>query len=378
MRWLHPLMIVGIILISVSIGNTQDDSFFLKKITVEGNSITRDKFLLSLITLNEGEYYSIDRIIDELNFSRVNLEKTNLFSNIFFNDEIDDEGYLTITVQVRENNYFLFGPSGYIYYEEDIFFSDLSVYVSYTNLFGNGSRITIEVPFYENQGFYLTYNGKSKKLKYTSTFEYLDHYNQELDTIAFISGAAIGFKNNFFGGLNVRFNEDSFSSLIFMPFLEAGEVDRHSLRIKKWYYATLTPFYGYNFNSSSLYGVFTEFHTYWDLLLKIVYALKFEFAIQGGEVPENFLLRSTVRGTNFPDFSGEKRISLTNEFNVPFPWNNNFVIVPFLDINFLGFETFEFLIGGGIGLHWFNKFQDPLVVEFAIGKGLMLNLQKKI
>ena len=81
-----------------------------------------------------------------------------------------------------------------------------------------------------------------------------------------------------------------------------------------------------------------------------------------------------MRGTNFKNYSGDIQISLKNELLIPWPWNTSFSIVPFFDLNLIGEDI---LIGGGFGLHWFNKLQDPLVMELAYGKGIMLNFQKR-
>lgn len=42
----------------------------------------------------------------------------------------------------------------------------------------------------------------------------------------------------------------------------------------------------------------------------------------------------------------------------------------------VGDDEVEFLLGGGIGLHWYTKYQDPFVFEVAYGSGLMINLSK--
>ena len=68
---------------------------------------------------------------------------------------------------------------------------------------------------------------------------------------------------------------------------------------------------------------------------------------------------------------------MSNEFSVPLPWNNHFIIVPFVDTNVIGQDSLQFLIGGGIGLHWHTRFQDPLIMEIAFGKGIMLNFQNR-
>ncbi|MCK5568876.1 MAG: hypothetical protein KAJ15_04110, partial [Spirochaetes bacterium] len=94
-----------------------EENIFLKKLIIEGNSVTRESYVRSFITLKEGKIYKLDTIIDEINVSRENLERTNLFSSIFFDDELDEENNLTLTIRLKEKNYLLFGPDGYITYQ---------------------------------------------------------------------------------------------------------------------------------------------------------------------------------------------------------------------------------------------------------------------
>ena len=82
--------------------------------------------------------------------------------------------------------------------------------------------------------------------------------------------------------------------------------------------------------------------------------------------------------THFELYSGNKQISLSSDLRIPLPWNNDLIIVPFIDTNVIGQNNLQFLIGGGIGLHWLTRFQDPLIMEIAFGKGIMLNFQKRL
>ncbi|KPJ89679.1 MAG: hypothetical protein AMS17_01085, partial [Spirochaetes bacterium DG_61] len=90
------------------------EEYFLQEVRIRGNSVTKEQYVRPFITLEEGKRYDLDGIITEINISRDNLLKTGLFSDIFFNDEVDERDNLIITVQLKEKNYFLFGPTGYI------------------------------------------------------------------------------------------------------------------------------------------------------------------------------------------------------------------------------------------------------------------------
>lgn len=357
--------------------SAEEEKILLKGLLIEGNTITRSEYILSFVTLKEGESYDLDSIMDEINISRENLENTNLFYDIFFNDELDDEDNLILTIQLKEKNYLLFGPSGYLGYENTEFYFRNSLYVSYINLFGNASNIYIEIPFYENQGLIFELQGKLGNVRYNIELDYLYLSQSGMNSLKFMPGLAFELKKDLFTGMNLLINSYSFNSIALFPYIEGGFNERYKSDVKRWYYFIVSPFYGYNFTGSSFYGIESKMNHYWDLFLKIVYTLKVKANIQGGEVPNNLVFKSDVRGTRFDRYSGDKKISLTNEIHVPLPWDNNIVFVPFLDTNFIGYDTLEVLFGGGIGVHWYNKYMDPLVVDIAFGKGIMVNFQKR-
>jgi len=99
-----------------------DDKITLKRLQIEGNKVTDTGYILSHVTLQEGMSYDIDTLMDEINRSRENLERTALFTEVFFNDEFDEQGNLLLTIAVKEKNYLFFGLGGYTGYEEDEFY----------------------------------------------------------------------------------------------------------------------------------------------------------------------------------------------------------------------------------------------------------------
>ena len=122
MNWKAHILPFIIFLLVFSSLIADDDIIFLKQLTIKGNKRTRETYVRSFITLEEGKTYDLDTVIEEINESRSKLEGTELFTNIFFNDELDDENNLILTVQLREKNYLLFGPGGYFIYEDKVFY----------------------------------------------------------------------------------------------------------------------------------------------------------------------------------------------------------------------------------------------------------------
>ena len=112
------LFVVSILLIFVFKIAYTEQSIYLKKLLIEGNKKTKDEYIRLFITLEEEKSYELDSILNEINISREKLEETRLFSNIFFNDQIDEENNLILTVQLKERNYYLFSPTGYVSLED--------------------------------------------------------------------------------------------------------------------------------------------------------------------------------------------------------------------------------------------------------------------
>jgi hypothetical protein len=369
-----------VLLVSLCVNGTllaDAERYYLNQLSIAGNKITNEQYVRSFITLQEGRMYDLDSVLIEINRSRENLEKTGLFSHIFFNDELDEKGNLLIVVQLKEKNYLFFGPTGYIVYEDERIFSDAGLYFSYRNLFGKGGSVYGELPVYENVGMFLRVKGAQKKIRLSAEMEYTYPLN-EGDAFGHVSpGVTYRYRENLSFGIISSLNIQSGSSLLFQPFVETGRKQRYSLKMKRWAYGRFAPFYGFYFDTGSYYGADFEVLFHQDLLLKILYNLRMGAALQGGDVPENLMLTTDVRGTYPYARTGNKLLSVVNELNVPLPWEESVVIVPFIDANLLGNRSLDFFFGGGIGVHLFTKYQNPLVAEIAFGKGVMLNLRKR-
>jgi hypothetical protein len=372
--------------------NADDNRVFLQSILIEGNRVTRESHVRSFLTAREGQYYDLDGIIDEINKSRKNLEKTGLFTSIFFNDQLNDDGSLILTIVLREKNYLHFGLAGYLGYEDDEFYSNTSLYMDYKNIFGNSSSLFVEIPFYRDYGLILRYDGLAHPYVYGLGISYRHDYLYDYDAGRIQSRLGYRFTDEVVLGADVHISREDVqsaaalqghvsptTSLVFLPYSEFGHVERYTKKVKNWYFLTLSPYAGYNFDSSTFfYGVDGLIDINRDLLLQIVYTLGIHASYQGGTVPFDYLIISDIRGAYHDSRAGgDYLLSFVNSLDFPWPTNNKFHVVGFFDFGFIDAHDQGFIAGGGLGFHWYTKYQDPLVFEVAYGKGFMVNLNKR-
>jgi len=373
---LYPLSALG----------DEGNGIALEQIRIEGNSVTDTDYIRSRVSLTEGATYDLETLMDEINRSRENLERTGLFAEVFFDDEFDEDDNLLLTVSVKEKNYLFFGPGGHSGVEAGNFYFRNSLYVAYKNLFGNRTSLFVELPFYQDQGLRFLVQGDVRRLRYSLDLEYEHRAETVSDFVRFRPGLGVAINPLIFLGADILINNAVYNSFGLYPFIEVGSTDRRNTDSRSWYFFKLSPYYCSNFSggsggvpaTASFYGIESKFLYYRDLLLKIVYHLKVNAGLQGGTVPYNLVLESDVRGTRFDAHNGDKKLSFTNELHVPLPWEESVVIVPFVDFNVIGYSDVDLLLGGGIGVHWYNRFNDPLVFEIAFGRGVMLNFQKRL
>jgi hypothetical protein len=374
------------------------ESYLLKKVYIEGNRTTGERFIQQKLTLEEGRIYEIEDLIDEINKSKTNLEKTGLFSKIFFNDEpgktlseTTPVYELTIRIKLFEKNYFFFGPGGYLGFEKGEIYSNFSLYASYTNVFGNGTQFYSEIPVYQNRGIAFEQRGKGEKVYYNAGFEYRDDRMIMEKNWTMAGGIGFSLKEHLLTGMDIHLHHsdsmnstEPVTSIIIYPYLEHGSHERSTQKQKRWHYVNIRPIIGYNFKdhftetNTSFLGIEGRFEVFYDLLLNIIYTPGIYIFTGTGEFPKKYLAYSTVRGTLFTEYTGNYLLSITNELNVPLPTNPRYVFVPFIDTNLIGDGGPEFLAGGGIGLRLYTRFQDPLIIDLAFGKGIMINFQSRI
>lgn len=366
-----------------------EDEIHLLRIEVEGNDVTSEDFIRSMLTLQQGEVYDLDRIIDEINESRQNLEKTGLFGSVFFNDELDDENNLVLTVQVREKNYLHFGLSGYLGYEDKEVYSVSSLYLNYTNVGGNGSLFYLEVPFYRDYGVIARYMGNPGKFQYTLGLDVRYDYFYDENVQKLIAGLGYNLHERLLFGLDIQSSRespvqssDSTLSFVFYPYVRWGLARRYTEKQKKWHSLFLTPYAGITVPNRSdsgntqFYGIDSRLSLNRDVLLQIVYSLNVYASYQDGTIPNEYTIKSNIRGSYYDAHTGSYRLTVINNFDFPWPSYNRIHLVPFLDYGIVGDDKADFLIGGGVGFNWYTKYQDPFVFEVAFGEGFMINLSK--
>jgi hypothetical protein len=358
------------------------ETVLLRSIEVSGNRATSERYIRSFLEMEEGNRYGLEEIIDLINISRGRLERTGLFRNIFFDDELVEESrdlVLNLTVQVREKNYLHFGPSGYLGYGQKEWYAATSVYLEYTNLYGNGSLLWLEAPVYQDLGALVYTSNRFGLVDLEAGYRFL---NEEQGPVSHSILTRFGVfltprvKTGLGANLYLEKNasgEETDTYMALLPFFELGSRIRPDTTTRTWYYGSVTPVLAYG--AGDFYGFSGEIAFYRDLFLKIIYVLELEGGYLTGDPPRGYLFDPGIRGTDPDDFPGEVLVNLTNEFRVPWPTYPQLVLVPFLDISVVGDDP-EFLLGGGIGMHLYTKFQDPLVVEIGFGKGIMLNFSR--
>ncbi len=373
------LLVFGIMTFSRAAGVEQ--AVLIEKIGIEGNRVTRDAYIRSFLTFEEGKIYKLDDLLTEINRSREDLTRTGLFENVFFNDEAvekkstDDMMVVDLLIQVKEKNYFLFGPAGYLGFEDHDFYAKTAAYAEYTNVFGNASQIYISIPVYMDAGISLHQIGPIGRLQYQVGYAYTD--DRFLEAASHTATAGIGYQNgrNLKPGAFFQLQSADLVTWAFFPYIEAGGKKRDENRQRTWYNGRISPFFGLNSDGSSFYGIMSTAGIFHDIFLKIIYTVNLEVSAGKGDFPDQYLFYSNVRGTQFQRYSSTYRLAMSNELHIPWPTNNRITFVPFLDMNYL---ASTFLVGGGIGLHLFTRFQAPLVVDIAFGKGFMLYFNGKL
>jgi len=381
MRPLYSLFLLLFCIMTFSSAAGIEQPVLIEKIGIKGNRVTRDAYIRSFLTFEEGKIYELDDLLTEINRSREGLTRTGLFENVFFNDEAveenaaDDMMIIDLFIQVKEKNYFMFGPAGYLGFEDHDFYSKTAAYAGYTNLFGNASQIHLSVPVYTDTGISLSQTGPIGKLQYQLGYAYTDDHF--LDVTSHTITAGIGYKKsrNLKPGAIFQMQDADLVTLILFPYIEAGGKKGDGNRRRTWYTTRISPFFGINSDSSRFYGITNTAGIYHDIFLKIIYAINLEASVGTGDFPVQYLFYSKLRGAQFQRYSSTYRISVSNEFHIPWPTNNRITFVPFLDMSYL---ANTFLAGGGIGLHLFTRFQDPLVIDVAFGRGFMLYFNGKL
>lgn len=356
-----------------------EETVLVTGISVSGNRVTSERYIRSLLALEAGRRYDFDQVIDLISLSRQRLEKTGLFTNIFFDDRLVEENgelHVELTVRVREKGYLRFGPSGHAGLQGGDLYADLSVYGEHVNLWGNGSRARVELALYQDLGVLLLTENRLGRGTTTLSlgYEYLDEDAPGTTSHLALAGVHASLSPLLGVGISGNLYAADAASLVLVPSLTVGSRARPD-KEKSWFYGELAPVYGFNQNREDFYGAWGEFALYRDLFLQLVYELDVRAGYLDGSPPERYRFTPHVRGTDPERVREDVLFSVTNELRFPWPTSPRVHLVPFFDFSVIGRDP-EVMMGGGLGVHWYTRFQDPLVLELAFGKGVMVNFSR--
>jgi hypothetical protein len=373
------------ILVAAAAARAETGEYLLEEIKITGNHVTKESYVRSFVTLREGALYSLDELLEGINASKEKLEGTGLFSGVTVDDQTREGGRLSLTVRVSERGYFRAAPSGYINLPGKEDESESGVALSYDNLFGTGATLAFDIPLYDVVGLGFEARSRPDRFAYGVSALYAHDISEDRSWYYFAPFASLPAGKALVVGLEAKLNRDDFSSVVFTPSVERGTRERPSGKTKKWRHAGFSPYAGANFpddsgsaDGNALWGINADVCFYRDLLLGIVIANSFEVGLQGGAVPENLRQESPVRGNRYRTLEADVVISTANELRVPLPWDNDVVLVPFVDAAFMGDRSLTLYLGGGIGLRWYKGFLDPLLIDLGFGRGVTLNFEKRL
>ncbi|RKX94775.1 MAG: hypothetical protein DRP84_06170 [Spirochaetes bacterium] len=357
------------------------DNVFLKKINVVGNRITKTSYILEKVTLEPGKTYDIDDLMDQMSIIKSDLLQTGLFENLYFDDQLDNNKNLILTIKVKEKNYLFLGPEGEIYYKKSGN-PDISVYLEYVNLLGLNNKIKVSFPIYENRGLFINYRSDNqRKLIFESSVELKKLRSDPVITEDYLTTNFYliynGLSNFYNLGSGLTYNRYIDSAFILFPFIEFGSLKKPEDK-DSWLYSRELIDIGYGENNDLIYGFSSNICYFKDLFLQIVFKIGVSFDYLDGDVPANLVLSNISRGYPAYYITGNKRISPKVELIIPLQWFPKLTISLFVDSDIIGYNNLRFIVGGGAGIRWFNRYQNPLIVDFAFGNGLEINFSKKI
>ncbi|RKX95610.1 MAG: hypothetical protein DRP55_10280, partial [Spirochaetes bacterium] len=233
------------------------DNVFLKKINVVGNRITKTSYILEKVTLEPGKTYDIDDLMDQMSIIKSDLLQTGLFENLYFDDQLDNNKNLILTIKVKEKNYLFLGPEGEIYYKKSGN-PDISVYLEYVNLLGLNNKIKVSFPIYENRGLFINYRSDNqRKLIFESSVELKKLRSDPVITEDYLTTNFYliynGLSNFYNLGSGLTYNRYIDSAFILFPFIEFGSLKKPEDK-DSWLYSRELIDIGYGENNDLIYG----------------------------------------------------------------------------------------------------------------------------
>lgn len=357
--------------------NPTNDSevVFIKKIVIKGNKRTTTEIIRERITIDEKQSYTLEDIIDEINRSRNNILSTGLFNDVFFDDVLDEYGNLELYVEVDEKNYFKLIPSGFVYVDKNKVHFHNSLFYEDVNFKGNKSKLKTKVSIYDAKGIEFGYSSSQlKDLWVEINLGYIDsaHYP---DQYCYISPA---IKYNISGGFNLGFGiEAGKMGNTYLGIESPLRINKNNKELKSSFSMDFVPQLLFNHNDSPGYLLKIDGKYQKELMLQITNLLYGEINLAGGIIPERKIITSRARGNDPFNYTGNFRFSITEEILMPLIFNYNIKIGLFFDGDIIGdTQSLNFgkvLVGGGFSFRWYHYILNPLYIDIALGKGVMLN-----
>ncbi len=368
-----------LLFIALSATTILADQVYLKDLRITGNRITKKEYIMRLIDLKVNKSYDVDRLMDKMSIIKDRLYSTGLFENVFFDDQIDENNNLILTVKLREKNYLHFGPSGRIYYK-DALYPDIGLYIDYLNLLGRNNRLYINTPMYENQGIAIKFqNDPMRNYQFTALLKYLvDKSNRvsesSIKSFTVVPEITFSVFNDFEIGSSFTYNRYNGSSFLFAPELSYSSNQKSKRHIT----LDTSIILGAGEQKSVIYGISSRANYKQELLLQMSLKVNALMDFLDGDVPKNLELTNRSRGYPYGYLSGNKRFYFTSEISFPLPWSPNISIAIFVDSDIIGYNNLKSILSGGAGLKLYSRFFNPLNIDLIVGKGIEINFNNEL
>jgi len=403
-------MVIFIIGLSVSL-QAQVNNYTISDISIAGNDVTQDEYILKKLTFYRGEEFdSISEIKKYIEASTQNLYNTRLFYFVNISYIFDNSGNIDILVYLCERSYkmILLFPSLDFYSE---FPFDFVVWYQNMNFNGNGayydfsstlgySRFSISGSYYApnflNTGFYLyayfSYDSYDKKIYeydywtglpiatiYESSIQEMDLY---LNLLKPLNG-----NSNFY--IDLYFNYNNYNTIINLHDFSENEINIFSIGLG-FIFGNVDYLNawkdGYIFKSwigisplsiEQLENMINLTFMYYKSFDNFMFWLRIEGMNFHSEDKSLQLNMTDVRGIDYSLFTGNFTVFANMEFFIKFLKNNeNMFIEIFLDSVILSEDLFSFtdfrnneVIGIGIYLNYAK-------IYYSYGCGITFNISK--
>ena len=378
--------------ILLALHSQADNKWVVEEVVVRGNTWTKKDIVLRELGIRPEEALEEEELLDRLLSGKDRLERSGLFTEVFLDQEIVEEGKIKIIVEVEERWNVEIAPGGSYYLNEKGESRARGfLHVRDRNFLGYGQELDLRVHYIADYGFeanwmepYLVSSSWNLEL---GAVYLLGSYQDQVDRLGGALGLGYSFAPDLKGGSTYRYQSvnprggQTRSTLAGLnPYLKWGHADRPNPKERFWNLLVLESEVDSRFlgGSEDYVKLKTSYSLFRDLLLRIVAAISLSAGVGYGNIPTYELFTNQVRGWDTYDMTGDLSLNLDSELRIPIPLYEFLQVVLFLDAGALGGKDKLSLVGtavgGGVGLRWFNVVQNPLRLDIAWGNGLKLHL----